>query len=309
MFFDLDKYGETMKELIFSKKLINEIYKCLNLILVEKNFASLSFVSVINSFRISDLSSMDDVRSSFTNLNDLNRWASENGYRVDEEKSHGYISLVGETNKTASFNLIYCKKEFKNYRAYNIKPVLKTLMQSNPKKKKLINVFDEIKTVLTDIKNYNKFNKKLSNKLDSLINYVEVKINSFRCALDDESEIIDFELILKFFDVDHVKCKSSANNDEWILMFPIAPWVNRVIGRNFERKKSLDKLNLSNVGFLNSIQIIKMYACAVPPNNDPECVIKFAENISKMYSLTKDDSCLIKNDIYRMYNMKKLSDI
>ncbi len=77
MFFDLDKYGETMKELIISKKLINEIYKILNLILVEKNFASPSFISVINSFRISDLSNMSDVRPSFTNLNDLNHWARE----------------------------------------------------------------------------------------------------------------------------------------------------------------------------------------------------------------------------------------
>ncbi len=306
MFFDLDKYGETMKELIISKKLINEIYKILNLILVEKNFASPSFISVINSFRISDLSNMSDVRPSFTNLNDLNHWARENGYRVDKDNIYGYVSLVGETNGTASFNLIYCKKEFKNYRAYNIRPALKTLMQSNPKKKKLINIFDEIKTILTDIKKHNKFNKKLSNELDSLIDYVEIKINSFRCALDDESEVVDFDLILKFLDVDHVKCKSSANNDEWILMFPIAPWVNREIGRKFERKKSIDKLKLSNIGFLNSIQIIKMYACAVPPDNDLECVIKFAEMLS---SMVKDDSCLIKNDIYRMYNMKKLSDI
>ncbi|EKY3196913.1 hypothetical protein RBA33_004240, partial [Cronobacter turicensis] len=98
-----------MKKLIFSKKVINEIYKCLNLILVEKNFASPSFISVINSFRISDLSSMDDVRPSFANLNDLNHWARNNGYRVDEENRYGYVSLVGKTNRTASFNLIYCK--------------------------------------------------------------------------------------------------------------------------------------------------------------------------------------------------------
>lgn len=300
----MDKYGETMKKLIFSKKVINEIYKCLNLILVEKNFASPSFISVINSFRISDLSSMDDVRPSFANLNDLNHWASNNGYRVDEENRYGYVSLVGKTNRTASFNLIYCKKEFKNYREYNIKPALKTLMQANPKKRHLIHVFDEIKIVLSDIKKHNKFNKKLSNELDCLIDYVEIKVNSFRCALGDDSEIIDFELILKFLDVDHVKCKSSANNDEWMLMFPIAPWVNREIGRRFERKKSLENLKLSNIGFLNSIQIIKIYACAVPPNNDPECVIKFAEILSKMSSRTKDESCLIKKSIYRMYNMK-----
>lgn len=111
-------------------------------------------------------------------------------------------------------------------------------MQSNPKKRHLIHVFDEIKIVLSDIKKHNKFNKKLSNELDCLIDYVEIKVNSFRCALDDDSEIIDFELILKFLDVDHVKCKSSANNDEWLLMFPIAPWVNREIGRRFERKKA-----------------------------------------------------------------------
>ncbi|HGH8121812.1 TPA: hypothetical protein ACJOGX_001993 [Enterobacter kobei] len=293
-----------MKKIIFSKKIINEIYKCLNLILVEKNFASPSFISVINSFRISDLSSMDDIRPSFANLNDLNHWAGNNGYRVDEENRYGYVSLVGQTNRTASFNLIYCKKEFKNYRAYNIKPALKTLMQSNPKKRHLIHVFDEIKIVLSDIKKHNKFNKKLSNELDSLIDYVEIKVNSFRCALNDDSEIIDFELILKFLDVDHVKCKSSANNDEWILMFPIAPWVNREIGRRFERKKSLENLKLSNIGFLNSIQIIKIFACAVPPNNDSECVIKFAEILSKMSSRTKDESCLIKKSIYRMYNMK-----
>jgi len=293
-----------MKKIIFSKKIINEIYKCLNLILVEKSFASPGFISVINSFRISDLSSMDEVRPSFANLNDLNHWAKNNGYRVDEENRYGYVSLVGETNRTSSFNLIYCKKEFKNYRAYNIKPALKTLMQSNPKKRHLINVFDEIKKVLSDIKNHDKFNKKLSNELDCLIDYVDIKVKSFKCALNDDSEVIDFELILKFLDVDHVKCKSSANNDEWILMFPIAPWVNREIGRRFERKKSLEKLRLSNIGFLNSIQIIKIYACAVPPNNDPECVTKFAEILSKMYSGTKDDSCLIKTSIYRMYNMK-----
>lgn len=250
-----------------NKKELAELYRILNLILTSKK-RYLSIVSSVMTFKITDFlylrNSGIDMFPSFKNDVDLTSWAKSNGFSFQFAKNHHVAYLHGVTDATASLFYVYCKRDYFSYRHTYREIILKILRNYYNTATDLISLLEDLVITLNDVVSHHMFNVKHIARFNLFIKAINNRISFLKNNLTIAPKDDDYSLCFEFIDIDHVKCKSSVAKNDWLLMLPCYPWVNRFMGRSVERRLKNKKLLLS--GNFNYTELIKTLIYGVPQN-------------------------------------------
>ena len=82
---------------------------------------------------------------------------------------------------------------------------------------------------LNDVVSHKMFNVKHLVIFQCFITLIKNKISFLKNYLTMILKSDDYSLFFDFIDIDHVKCKSSVDKNDWLLTLPCYPWVNRFI--------------------------------------------------------------------------------